>query len=603
MSKTELSNSEKRDQFPQGYLDSSFDFITRNNVLPSGASQLGSISESIRSYLPGSTKSTGTDGYNQENNVLSISSSTALGALGHSEANESYFDKIEESLKTPVDLRSHNTSTYSIQRRTSTYIKEGEYATFRISRSGNTSSAGSVRFYALNGTATSGSDFTAANSVITFSAGQTYRDISVKALTDSIKESDEYFWGRISTVNSADKTSKYQDYQFIQDSSVRSDTTLSLKLSDAALKEYVNTALSDSVFTKDELSRILSIASLSGVSQSEFSDLRIISDNISGYLSSATKDYYSYIFKSVVLGNNANKYYTGGTSNKVSLGDLQAGSSEAHLKRLISKWFAGSDRPSNSVGGDSAAGYGSMTYSYANMTGKLIEDGVSYADVAQGRAGTCYLLAAASAAAKTNTDLIKSMFHDNGDGTYGVRFYTESSSKIWVTVDTSTLVSNSSPALATNQARKLSGEMWVTLLEKAYAQANEIGQFGRKNSENSYRSIEGGLNEAIMHITGKSSSYVYAPNYSSSGWEALKSQAISKFNSGSICFVGTYKNDYDSFGRKTLVANHAFAVVGYNSTTGMFTLRNPWGTGSTHAVEFNVSWTQLFRARGVVAFT
>ena len=68
----------------------------------------------------------------------------------------------------------------------------------------------------------------------------------------------------------------------------------------------------------------------------------------------------------------------------------------------------------------------------------------------------------------------------------------------------------------------------MTLLEKAYAQANEIGEFARKTSRNTYTSIESGLNEAIKHISGSSSAYVYAPRMSAGTWNSKKSEIISK---------------------------------------------------------------------------
>ena len=152
--------------------------------------------------------------------------------------------------------------------------------------------------------------------------------------------------------------------------------------------------------------------------------------------------------------------------------------------------------------------------------------------------------------------------------------------------------------------RSLKDEMWVTLLEKAYAQANEIGEFGRKTSRNTYTSIEGGLNEAIKHISGSSSAYVYAPRMSTGTWNSKKSEIISKVKGCKQVFVGCWGNSYDIYGRKMFVSGHAFAIVGYDSSSDQFILRNPWGSGgSSYVGQFKASWTQLYSVKALVAYT
>ena len=145
--------------------------------------------------------------------------------------------------------------------------------------------------------------------------------------------------------------------------------------------------------------------------------------------------------------------------------------------------------------------------------------------------------------------------------------------------------------------------MWVTLLEKAYAQANEIGKFGRKTAQNSYTSIEGGLHQAIKHISGKSTSYVYSKNMSTESWNNSKQTIISKANNNDQVFVACYGNTYDSYGRRMLVSNHAFAIVGYDKSTDQFILRNPWGSGSSRYIgEFKANWAQLYSVKALIAY-
>jgi hypothetical protein len=348
-----------------------------------------------------------------------------------------------------------------------------------------------------------------------------------------------------------------------------------------------------------------------GVTATEFADLGRISTNLSPYLSSASRSYGQYIFSAVVNGNTANQWWTGGGSNRVTLGNLGSGSTEQHLNRLVDKWFAGVDLPTNFVGGDSAAGISPTTFSYAQMTGSLFVNGISFSDVNQGRAGTCYFLAAASTLANNQSQFIQNMFIDNGNGTYGVRFYGNSGNEIWVTVNRSVPVINGSLALAGNSTYSLGGEMWVALAEKAYAQANEIGQFGRTTTANSFQQIEGGWEDALTHISNRPTT-TYSAYYSDSGWTTANSlstwnsylnTAIAALNSGHSLWLGSFGNTYDSYGKRNLVSGHAFAITSYNPSTQRFTLANPWGAGdSTYAGVFEAPWSQLFNVRGVVSW-
>lgn len=301
-----------------------------------------------------------------------------------------------------------------------------------------------------------------------------------------------------------------------------------------------------------------------------------------------------------------------GGSTRVALGNLAAGSTQQHLNRLVDKWFGGLDLPTNFVGGDSAAGASSLTFSYGQMTGSLFVNGIGFSDINQGQAGTCYFLAAASTLANNQSQFIQNMFLDNGDGSYGVRFYGNSGNEIWVTVNRSVPVVGGSLALAGNATGSLSGEMWVALAEKAYAQANEIGQFGRSTTANSYRQIEGGLEEALRHISNQPTT-TFSSFYTNSGWSSANNNlttwnsyfntAIAAVNAGRSLWLGSFGDTYDSSGKRNLVSGHAFAITGYNSSTQRFTIANPWGAGSSsYAGVFEATWGQLFNVRGIVSW-
>ena len=350
-----------------------------------------------------------------------------------------------------------------------------------------------------------------------------------------------------------------------------------------------------------------------GVTSQELSDLRRIANQFSPYLSATKRTYHQYIYNAVVNGNSANQWWTGGASTRIALGNLTAGSSQTQMNRLVDKWFGGLDLPTNFVGGDSAAGANSLRFNYGQMTGSLFVGDVDFTDINQGQAGTCYFLAAASTLANNQRQLIRDMFCDNGDGTYGVRFYGSTGSEIWVTVNRAVPIrSNNSLALAGNASRSLAGEMWVALAEKAYAQANEIGAFGRATQANSYRFIEGGLEESLQHITNLNTT-TYSAFYSNSGWttasnslatwNTYRNTAIAAINAGRSLWLGSFGNTYDSSGKRNLVSGHAFAITGYNASTGRFTISNPWGAGSsTFAGVFESSWQDLFNVRGIVSW-
>ena len=79
-------------------------------------------------------------------------------------------------------------SSYGLS--SSSETKEGEDITFTITRSGNTSSEGSVRFFTENGTA-GADDFEAVDQVVKFAAGETSKEVKVKTHIDINTEKTE----------------------------------------------------------------------------------------------------------------------------------------------------------------------------------------------------------------------------------------------------------------------------------------------------------------------------------------------------------------------------------------------------------------------------
>jgi hypothetical protein len=70
-------------------------------------------------------------------------------------------------------------------------VTEGGTLSFTVTRSGNTGIAASASYATSSGTATSGSDFTAASGTVSFAASETTKTISVATIDDSTVESAE----------------------------------------------------------------------------------------------------------------------------------------------------------------------------------------------------------------------------------------------------------------------------------------------------------------------------------------------------------------------------------------------------------------------------
>jgi hypothetical protein len=125
----------------------------------------------------------------------------------------------------------------------------------------------------------------------------------------------------------------------------------------------------------------------------------------------------------------------------------------------------------------------------------LFVNGPQYGDIRQGNAGDCYFLASLAAVAYTDPQIINQMIAPMGDGTYAVRFY-RGGLETYLRVDTDLPGQSYSPYSYTYYARlSPEGELWVPLVEKAFAQF--------RTGQNSYASIYSGSRaEGLSDITG-----------------------------------------------------------------------------------------------------
>ncbi|HAX77145.1 MAG TPA: hypothetical protein DCY88_15250 [Cyanobacteria bacterium UBA11372] len=246
------------------------------------------------------------------------------------------------------------------------------------------------------------------------------------------------------------------------------------------------------------------------------------------------------------------------------IGNLVGNDAATKMENLIGKHFLGTYRPTAASG-----------TTYRSASGSLFQNGISYQDIDQGSLGDCYYLAALAGTALRTPSTIQSMFTDNGDNTYTVRFYNNGVAD-YVTVDRYLPTDAAGKFVYANRdSGKLynntSNELWVALAEKAYAQMNEAGWTGH-GTTNSYAAIANGWpDDAVRQITARNTVRDLSLT------DSDRTAVINAFNNGRIVFLNW--------------AAHALTLVGYNSTTQRFTIHNPWG----HTDEF--TWSEIINGK------
>jgi hypothetical protein len=147
-------------------------------------------------------------------------------------------------------------------------------------------------------------------------------------------------------------------------------------------------------------------------------------------------------------------------------------------------------------------------------------------------------------------------------GVYTVRFFNSNDQARYVTIDTEL------PDGGGWYDHPINGVMWVALAEKAYAVANGLGYVSSFNpNSNAYDALNSGYASwGLQAITGVAAS----DNLTDPG------QLATAWNAGKFVVLTTVSPS-NSF----LVADHEYVVVGYNASTGLFELFNPWGGTTT----------------------
>jgi hypothetical protein len=326
-----------------------------------------------------------------------------------------------------------------------------------------------------------------------------------------------------------------------------------LNLKTPALASLTQQLDADGSISRADMIQILRATENDGVVDSnEILDLRTI---LSNRATLSITDSVCVLASDIVNGNTANAQYQG-----AALGNLYVNSPATQMEKLIDKWFLGADHPS--------AG----SYSYRSVSGSLFVSGPAYTDIAQGQLGDCYLVATLGSIAQHYASNIQSMFTDNGDGTFTVRFYANGTAD-YVTVDRMLPTTSSGYAAYASfggSATNTGNELWVALAEKAYAQWNETGKTQRGNNVNTFAAIEGGwMADVDAQVLGRAAP---AYNTSSSNLQTL----INALNSGKAVTAGSQSSSPGN----GVYANHAYIITGYNASNGTFTFYNPWGIDS-----------------------
>lgn len=368
--------------------------------------------------------------------------------------------------------------------------------------------------------------------------------------------------------------------------------------------------IAEAISLTDTAIKVAALAPKTLVSDELLADLRAISARSDALLTSkdltgTESGYLGFVFNQMVNNSKANSFYTGGGTALTTLGNLSSSSTSAQLQLLENKWLLGKDLPNPKTEGDTANPSAvAATGVYKNFDAPLFVDGAQYADINQGSAGTCYLMAALATVAKADSAALSRTFVSNGTfegvSTWGVRFYDTSGVATWVTVNNALVVPSADSTTASyakaqgvNSQGAVVAELWVPLIEKAYAQANELGSLGRESPLNAMYAIEGGLADPVANILGGTTFFYGDTDSPGINGNPLLSQLkvpegssilaeITKLiNAGREIWIGSGINTKDASGATLFVSGHAFMAfdadpANPNNTT--VKIYNPWGT-------------------------
>lgn len=373
-------------------------------------------------------------------------------------------------------------------------------------------------------------------------------------------------------------------------------------LTDNGVRADLANLAGDGQLSYTDALRILTDAGADGLfTTAEFRDLQTVASHLNNGV--AASSYVAGIFSQLVLGNPANASWTGGHSIGMPLGNLSAYSGVYQLNELIGKWFLGTDLPDPTVMANLVNG-GGLPH-YAATPGALYghTGAPAVVDVAQGAIGDCVVCTGLIEMVSNHPDLLKSMIVDNGNGTYGVRFYLDGN-EVWVTVDNELPVNSYGDLVYAHNGELHDQALWAPLLEKAYVQLSASGKVGHP-AVNGYANIDGNYSSIVLPAMNNLDVTYYRTT--DSDWYADKDALVRALAAHRDVVLETAKSGaetHNSDGLTELVASHAFAVLGYDEATGKFIVRNPWGDSYPHqdwSAQFELSMEQMAAEGGAVA--
>ena len=142
-----------------------------------------------------------------------------------------------------------------------------------------------------------------------------------------------------------------------------------------------------------------------------------------------------------------------------------------------------------------------------------------------------------------------------------------------------------------SNASNPTNSLWIPLAEKAYAQWNETGKEGRDGT-NTYAGIEGGWMATVdAQVLGHN-----ATDYSLT--TSTEQAMINALAANEAVTIGTdgSNNSADTL-PDGLYGSHAYAVIGYNASTGLFTLIQPLGFRPARRFELEPTRGDVRRVR------
>ncbi|KAJ7955438.1 calpain-type cysteine protease DEK1 [Quillaja saponaria] len=210
----------------------------------------------------------------------------------------------------------------------------------------------------------------------------------------------------------------------------------------------------------------------------------------------------------------------------------------------------------------------------------LFSGAVNPSDVCQGRLGDCWFLSAV--AVLTEVSRISEVIitpEYNEEGIYTVRFCVQGD---WVPVVVDDWVPCESPGKPAFATSKKGNELWVSILEKAYAKLH-----------GSYEALEGGLvQDALVDLTGGAGEEIDMRSAEAqidlaSG--RLWSQLLRFKQEGFLLGAGSPSGSDVHISSSGIVQGHAYSLLQIREVDGhkLVQIRNPWA----NEVEWNGPWS------------